>query len=184
MSDAVSPSPGPVIRPSFQEDVAAIQAIYGHHVLHGLASFEEVPPDAAEMARRREAILARGLPFLVAEMDGEVLGFAYAGAYRERAAYRNTLEDSVYVRADAISRGVGGRLLAALIGQSAALGYRQMLAVIGDSGNAGSIGVHARAGFREVGVMQAVGFKHGRWVDVVIMQRALGEGDGLPPERS
>jgi phosphinothricin acetyltransferase len=171
----------PEIRPSRPEDVEAIQAIYGHHVLYGLASFEEVPPDAAEMARRREAVLGRGLPFIVAEVDGEVLGFAYAAPYRERAAYRNTLEDSVYVRADAIGRGIGGRLLAALLEQTAALGYRQMLAVIGDSGNAGSIGVHARAGFRDVGVMRAVGFKHGRWVDVVIMQRAMGEGDAADP---
>lgn len=177
MSDAGLPS----VRPSRPEDIAAIQAIYGHHVLHGLASFEEVPPDVAEMARRREAILGRGLPFLVAEVAGEVLGFAYAGPYRDRAAYRNTLEDSVYVRADAIGRGLGGRLLAALVDQTTALGYRQMLAVIGDSGNAGSIGVHARAGFREVGVMRAVGFKHGRWVDVVIMQLPLGEGDSTAP---
>ena len=179
MSDA---SP-PVIRPSRPEDIAAIQAIYGHHVLHGLASFEEVPPDAAEMARRRDDILGRGLPHLVADVAGEVLGFAYAGPYRERAAYRNTLEDSVYVRADATGRGLGRLLLEALIARTTALGYRQMLAVIGDSGNAGSIGVHARAGFREVGVMRAVGFKHGRWVDVVIMQRPLGEGDARDPER-
>jgi phosphinothricin acetyltransferase len=175
--------PGPAIRPSLLADVTAIQAIYGQHVLHGLASFEEVPPDAAEMARRREAILARGLPYLVAEVAGEILGFAYAGPYRDRAAYRNTLEDSVYVRADATGRGIGSGLLAALVAQTTALGYRQMLAVIGDSGNAGSIAVHRQAGFRYVGVMHAVGFKHGRWVDVVIMQRELGEGDATSPGR-
>jgi phosphinothricin acetyltransferase len=179
MSDA----PARLVRPSRAEDVPAVQAIYAHHVLHGLASFEEVPPDVEEMARRREDILSRGLPYLVAESAGEVLGFAYAGPYRARSAYRNTLEDSVYVRADAIGAGIGRALLAALLAETEALGYRQMLAVIGDSGNAGSIGLHARSGFREVGVMRAVGFKFGRWVDVVIMQRSLGPGDAQPPDR-
>lgn len=173
-----------LIRPSRPEDVPAIQAIYAHHVLHGLASFEEVPPDEDEMARRRADLVGRGMPYIVAEETaGEVLGFAYAGPYRPRAAYRHTLEDSVYVRADVTGRGIGRGLLTALVAQATALGYRQMLAVIGDSGNAGSIGLHARVGFREVGVMRSIGFKFGRWVDVVIMQRPLGSGDANPPER-
>jgi phosphinothricin acetyltransferase len=170
-----------MIRPARDEDLAPIQAIYAHHVLTGLATFEEVPPDAPEIARRRAELLARGLPFLVAEAEGTVLGYAYAGPYRDRPAYRYCLEDSIYLAPDAVGRGVGQRLLAALIEGCTALGYRQMVAVIGDSGNAASIAVHARAGFRHVGTFRAVGFKFGRWVDTVLMQRPLGPGDAAPP---
>ena len=163
--------------------MAAVQAIYAGHVLHGTATFELDPPDLEEMARRRAGLLAQGLPWLVAEAEGEVLGFAYAGPYRPRPAYRHTLEDSIYLRGDATGRGLGRRLLATLIAETEAQGYRQMLAVIGDSANAASIGVHAALGFREVGVLRAAGFKFGRWIDVVLMQRALGPGATTLPDR-
>ncbi len=169
------------IRASRAADVAAIREIYAGHVLHGLATFEEVPPDAGEMARRREDVLGRGLPFLVAEAAGRVLGYAYAAPFRARAAYRFTVEDSIYLDPAATGRGVGGRLLAALIEASTAAGARQMMAVIGDSGNAASIAVHERAGFRHAGTYRAVGFKLGRWVDTLQMQLPLGSGDATPP---
>jgi len=172
------------IRPAATADVPAIQAIYAHHVLHGIASFEEEPPDQAEMARRLADVLKRGLPYLVAEDrpgSGTILGYAYAGPYRARPAYRYTLEDSVYVLPGEGGRGIGSALLGALIERCAALGYRQMIAVIGDSGNAGSIRLHARHGFRTIGTLASVGFKHGRWVDSVFMQRALGPGDETLP---
>ena len=170
-----------VIRASAEADVPAIQAIYAHHVLTGLASFEEVPPDPAEIARRRAEITGRGLPHLVAELEGRVAGYAYAGPYRARVAYRFTVEDSVYVAPEATGRGLGSLLLAALIRDCEAWGARQMVAVIGDSGNLGSIRLHARAGFREAGTLKSVGFKLGRWVDSVLMQRPLGPGDGTLP---
>ena len=173
------------VRPAAAEDVPAIQAIYAHHVLHGIASFEEEPPDHAEMSRRLADVLARGLPYLVAEDrpgSGAILGFAYAGPYRARPAYRYALEDSVYVLPGKGGRGIGSTLLGALIERCTALGYRQMIAVIGDSGNAGSIRLHARHGFRNVGTLASVGFKHGRWVDSVFMQRTLGPGDGTLPD--
>lgn len=173
------------IRPAEAGDVPAIQAIYAHHVLHGVASFEEEPPDQAEMTRRLAEVRARGLPYLVAEDrpgSGAVLGFAYAGPYRARRAYRYTLEDSVYVLPGRGGRGIGSALLGALIERCAALGYRQMIAVIGDSANAGSIRLHARHGFRDCGILASVGFKHGRWVDSVFMQRALGPGDETLPD--
>lgn len=170
-----------IIRPSRDDDIPAIAAIYGHHVLHGLASFEEVPPDEAEIARRRADILARNLPYLTAELDGRVVGYAYAGLYRPRSAYRFSVEDSIYVAADAPRRGIGRALLSDLIARCAALGYRQMVAVIGDTGNTASIALHAALGFRVVGTLPSVGFKHGRWVDSVFMQRPLGAGDSLLP---
>ncbi|HET6519787.1 MAG TPA: GNAT family N-acetyltransferase [Geminicoccaceae bacterium] len=174
----------PDIRPSSDADLPAIRAIYAHHVLYGLASFEEVPPDVAELARRRAEVLARGLPHLVAEgADGRVLGYAYAGPYRPRPAYRYTVEDSVYVAPDQTGRGVGRALLARLIALCEAAGYRQMLAVIGDSGNAPSIGLHAALGFGWVALLPSVGFKLGRWVDVVVMQRPLGSGGETLPGR-
>ena len=177
-------APAPVIRPSREADAEAITAIYAHHVMHGLASFEEAPPDVFEIARRRVEVLARGWPHLVAEAPGgAVLGYAYCGPYRPRPAYRFTVEDSVYVAPASIGRGVGARLLPALIEAAAQAGARQMVAVIGDSANGPSIGLHARFGFRQVGVLDAVGFKLGRWVDGVIMQRALGEGSTTPPSR-
>ena len=160
---------------------AQIQVIYAHWVLHGLASFEEVPPDSVEMGRRRETIQDLGLPYLVAEENGAVLGFAYAGPYRPRSAYRFTVEDSVYVAASAHGKGIGRRLLGELIARAEGLGRRQMLAVIGDSGNEPSIRLHEALGFRRAGVFQSVGFKFGRWVDTVLMQRALGPGDGILP---
>ncbi len=161
---------------------AQIQAIYAHWVLHGLASFEEAPPDSVEMGRRRLAIQDLGLPYLVAEENGAVLGFAYAGPYRPRSGYRFTVEDSVYVAPWTHGKGIGRRLLGEVIARAESAGQRQMLAVIGDSGNASSIGLHEALGFRRAGVFQSVGFKFGRWVDTVLMQRALGPGDGvLPP---
>jgi len=166
-----------LIRDSVDADVAAIQAIYSHHVLHGTATFEEVPPDAGEMARRRLAITAAGLPFLVAEEGGRVIGYGYAGTYRPRSAYRFTVEDSVYLATDSIGRGVGGAILISLIQRSEVLGMRQMIAVIGDSANKASIRVHERHGFQTVGVLRNVGLKFGRWLDTVIMQRTLGSGD-------
>jgi phosphinothricin acetyltransferase len=171
----------PAIRGARADDVPVIQAIYAHHVLHGLATFEEVPPDAAEMARRRNEIVDRGLPYIVAEEGGRFLGYAYAAPYRARSAYRFALEDSIYLDPRALGRGVGRLLLNRLIELGAAAGARQMLAVIGDSGNAASIAVHARAGFRHVGTLRSVGFKFGRWVDTVLMQRPLGPGDETLP---
>lgn len=159
----------------------AIAAIYAHHVRHGTASFETEPPDIAEMRRRRADILARALPYLAAERDGIVLGYAYAGPYRSRAAYRDTVEDSIYLHPDAIGQGIGRRLLAALIEACAARGFRQMIAVVGDSGTIPSIRLHEAMGFRVVGVLRAVGHKHGRWLDSVLLQRALGPGDAAPP---
>lgn len=162
-----------VVRDSRPEDVVAIHAIYAHHVLHGLASFEEVAPAVDEIAGRRADVLAKGFPYLVADEAGEVLGYAYVSLYRTRSAYRYTVENSVYVRHDTVARGVGRALLAALIARCERLDLHQMIAVIGDSGNAASIGLHAAMGFEHVGMLPKVGFKFGRWVDSVLMQRAL-----------
>jgi L-amino acid N-acyltransferase YncA len=164
----------PLIRPSADGDMEAMASIYAHHVLHGAASFEIAPPGAGEMGRRRAAVLKHGLPWLAAELDGRVAGYAYAGPYRPRPAYRFTVEDSVYVDPACTGRGIGGLLLSGLIALSEQAGARQMIAVIGDSGNRASIRLHERFGFRHVGVLRAVGFKFGRWVDTVLMQRALG----------
>ena len=173
-----------LVRPSIEADISAITAIYAHAVGHGTASFEVEPPDEAEMARRRQAVLAGGYPYLVAEIDGTLAGYAYAGAYRPRPAYRFTVEDSIYVALDRQGSGVGRALLVALIEACEALGFRQMVAVIGDSASQGSICLHESLGFRPVGVLEAIGFKHGRWLDVVLMQRALGEGAGTPARAS
>jgi len=174
-----------LIRDVTDADMTAVQAIYAHHVLHGLASFEIKPPDLVEMIRRRDVILGGGYPYRVAVVDGEVVGYAYASQFRPRPAYAHSVEDSVYVADGAHRRGIGRRLLADLIEKCTALGYRQMIAVIGDSGNAPSIGVHAALGFRQAGVMKSCGFKFGRWVDTVMMQRPLGDGDDtLPKPRS
>ena len=170
------------IRAATADDMAAIQAIYEHHVLHGLGTFETEPPGVDEMKRRHAQITGDGFPYLVAVDGPRVLGYAYANHFRARAAYRNTVEDSIYVDAEAVGRGVGKALLFALIESCTKLGLRQMLAVIGDSGNAGSIGVHGACGFEHTGVMKAVGHKFDRWVDVVIMQRALGAGASTPPD--
>ncbi len=173
------------IRPSRESDLADITAIYAHHVLNGLATFELAPPDAAEMARRRADVLARELPWLVAEHEDKVLGYAYAAPFRARPAYRYTLEDSIYVGHAAAGQGAGKLLLQALIAACTTAGYRQLVAVIGDSANAASIGLHQACGFERVGLMPGVGLKFGRWVDSVLMQRPLGEGEnGLPVDHT
>ena len=163
-------------------DVEAIQAIYAHHVLTGLGTFEEVPPTPAEMAERCAAVTDRGLPWLVAEEEGLVLGYGYAGPFRTRAAYRYTVEDSVYVAEAARGRGIGKALLAALITECDAMGLRQMVGVIGDSANRASIGLHRSLGFELKAVVPAVGWKFERWVDVVWMQRSLGAGATAAPD--
>lgn len=155
-------------------DLEAIQQIYAHYVLHGLATFEETPPPVEELFTRRESIRRHGLPYLVAEREGRVVGYAYASPYRPRPAYRFTVEDSVYVEQSLHGKGIGTALLSALISRCEAGNWRQMVAIIGDSGNAGSIALHTRMGFREVGTLKDVGFKFDRWVDTVIMQRILG----------
>lgn len=170
-----------IIRPSAEADLPAIAAIYAHHVGTSLATFEVEPPPVEEMARRRQALIGKGLPWLVAEMDGDVVGYAYAGPYRLRPAYDWTLEDSIYVRADRTGLGLGRALLVPLIGRAADLGYRQMVAVIGGGAdNPRSVALHAACGFQPVGVLRAVGWKFGRWVDSMLMQRPLGAGAHEP----
>lgn len=170
------------LRPAAAPDLPAIHAIYAHHVLHGLASFEEVPPSLEEMGRRHAEVVGMGLPYLVAgEAGGTILGYGYCSLYRTRSAYRYTLEDSIYVRHGVQGKGIGKALLAELIRTCEALNYRQMVAVIGDSANAASIGLHASQGFLRVGILRSTGFKFGRWVDSMLMQRPLGGGDMSPP---
>lgn len=164
---------GIIIRPATAGDMTRVQAIYARHVLHGTASFEEIPPDLAEMRRRRDVVLAAGLPYLVAEHDGVLTGYAYAGLYRSRTAYRHTAEDSVYIAPEAAGLGTGRALLAQVIALSAAAGYRELVAIIGDSGNTASIGLHRALGFRDVGTLLNVGLKFGRWLDTVIMQHTI-----------
>ena len=174
------PTPSLLIRPSTIDDLPAITAIYAQAVLHGTGTFELDPPDLPEMARRRDDVLSKGLPWLLAQTQGQVLGYAYANHFRPRRAYRFCLEDSIYLHPDARGHGVGRVLLAELMGRCEAAGARQMLAVIGDAANAGSIGVHAALGFEHTGVLKASGWKFDRWLDVVLMQRALGCGAALP----
>lgn len=162
------------IRDSTEADLTAIVDIYAPAVLHGTASFEIEPPDVAEMTRRRQALVTGGHPYLVAEMDGRIAGYAYAGPYRPRSAYRFTVEDSIYIAPDAHRRGVGRALLGALISGCAARGFREMIAVIGDSAQTPSIALHESYGFRLIGIARNVGFKHGRFLDQVLMQRSLG----------
>jgi phosphinothricin acetyltransferase len=169
------------IRPATPADIPSITRIYAHAVQHGTASFELEPPDEAEMTRRQKALLDGGFPYLVAISDGAVLGYAYAGPYRARPAYRFSVENSVYVAADAHRRGVGRALMDRLIAESEARGYRLMIAVIGDSAQAPSIALHSAAGFRLVGALEGVGYKFDRWLDTVLMQRALGKGMAAPP---
>ena len=171
-----------IVRDALPADAAGCQAIYAHHVLRGAGTFEEVAPTVEDMARRMADVTGRGLPWLVAEEDGAVRGFAYAAPFRLRAAYRYTVEDSIYLAADATGRGLGRRLLGDVIARCEAMGLRQIVAVIGDSANAASIGVHGACGFEHRGVTPALGFKHGRFVDVVWMQRALGDGSETIPE--
>jgi phosphinothricin acetyltransferase len=170
-----------VIRPSTEADLPAITRVYGHSVLHGTGTFELDVPDEAEMARRRADVLGKGLPWLVAERADRVLGYAYANHFRPRRAYRFCLEDSIYLDEGARGQGVGRLLLAELLAQCEAAGARQVLAVIGDAANAGSIGVHRACGFEDTGLLRAAGWKFGRWLDVVLMQKALGLGDATPP---
>jgi L-amino acid N-acyltransferase YncA len=171
----------PVIRASRDEDVGAIAAIYGYHVLHGVASFEETPPPVEEIARRRSEILGRGLPYLVAEREGRVVGYCYAGLFRPRSGYRYTLEDSIYIDPGETGRGIGRALLQPLLARCTELGFRQMVAVIGGRETIPSIRLHEALGFVHAGILPAVGFKFGRWIDIVLMQRGLGAGaDSLP----
>lgn len=170
-----------LIRPSRPADADALAALYRHHVLHGTGTFETEPPTPADMAARRGDVTGKGLPWLVAERGGEVLGYAYANQFRPRRAYRYCLEDSIYLAPSAAGQGLGRLLLAELMAQCEALGARQMLAVIGDAANAGSIGLHRALGFAHTGVLKAGGWKFGRWLDVVLMQRSLGLGDGADP---
>jgi L-amino acid N-acyltransferase YncA len=169
------------IRPVATADIPAITRIYAHAVEYGTASFEIEPPDEAEMARRLQALSAKRYPYIVAESAGEVLGYAYAGAYRDRRAYNWCIEDSIYVAPEFHRKGIGRLLLTHLVGAAEDLGFRQMLGVIGDSANIASVAVHAAVGFRHVGTFQSIGFKHGRWLDTVLMQRALGSGAAAPP---
>lgn len=178
-----TPATAVIVRDSTDDDVEAIQAIYAHHVLHGTASFELEAPTVPEMCARRAAILAQAMPYLVAELAGELVGYAYATPYRPRPAYRHTVEDSVYVKPGKAGCGIGGQLLAALVERCTAAGWRQMLAVVGDSRNAASLALHASQGFHPAGTLRSVGYKFGEWRDTVLMQRALGPGDGLAPTR-
>ena len=170
-----------IVRGAINADAAAVQAIYGHHVLHGTGTFEEDPPTIAEMESRMGAVQERGLPYLVAEIDGRVAGFAYAGPFRLRAAYRYTAEDSVYIAPDRMGQGVGRQLVSEVVAICERLGLHQLLAVIGDSANAGSVGVHRSCGFKMIGTMPGLVFKHGRWRDVVIMQKPLNGGAEVDP---
>lgn len=168
------------IRPATDNDMAEITAIYAHHVTHGTGTFETSPPDAKDMAARRADVLSRGLPYLVMEDAGCVKGFAYCNWFKPRPAYRFSAEDSIYLAADAAGKGYGRLLLTELMAQAERCGVRKLIAVIGDSNNAGSIGVHATCGFTHIGVMKSCGWKFDRWLDVVLMERSLGPGDSAP----
>jgi L-amino acid N-acyltransferase YncA len=170
-----------IIRPSRDEDVAAICAIYAHHVLHGTGTFETTAPAEAEMAARRADVLGKGLPYLVAEDAGRVTGFAYCQWFKPRPAYRFSAEDSIYLHPDAAGRGLGRKLLAELCSQAQQRGIRKLIAVIGDSANAASVGVHRAAGFTPAGVITSCGWKFERWLDIVLMEKSLGDGDSTPP---
>ncbi len=172
-----------LIRDATEADLPAIQALYAHHVLNGVGTFEEVPPSVDDMAGRWAGVAALGLPWLVAEDGNRLWGYAYATPFRSRSAYRYVAENAVYVAHDAHRRGVGRALMDGLIARCEALGLRQIMAVIGDSGNAGSIGLHAAVGFEPVGVFRNVGYKHGRWLDIVLMQKPLNGGADRAPDR-
>jgi L-amino acid N-acyltransferase YncA len=171
-----------ILRAATEADIESIASIYAYHVLHGTATFEIEPPGDDEMLRRWQAIQAARLPYLLAESDGEVLAFAYAGPYHARAAYRHTVENSIYVRAGSEGRGIGTKLLGELIADCESLGLRQMIALVGDGANTASIRMHERSGFERAGVLRSVGYKNGRWLDVIVMQRSLGAGDAAPPD--
>jgi L-amino acid N-acyltransferase YncA len=170
-----------ILRPAGPPDIDAITRIYADAVAHGTASFELEPPDVAEMARRQQSLLSNGYPYLAAETGGAVAGYAYAGPYRTRPAYKWCVENSVYVAPEFHRQGIGKRLLMRLITETEQRGFRQMIAVIGDSAQTASIALHAACGFTLVGTLRSVGFKHGKWLDTPLMQRGLGKGDGAPP---
>jgi phosphinothricin acetyltransferase len=171
----------PKIRPAADSDIPAITAIYGHHVLHGTGTFETLPPDERDMAARRADVLSKGLPYLVLENAGSVVGFAYCNWFKPRPAYRFSAEDSIYLASEAAGRGLGRLLLTELKAQAERSGVRKLIAVIGDSANQGSVGVHRSCGFESVGVLRSCGWKFERWLDVVLMECALGLGDSSPP---
>ncbi len=174
----------PLIRPSREDDLPAITAIYAHHVLHGTGTFETKPPGVADMGTRRADVLGKGLPYLVAEDAGTVLGFAYGNWFKPRPAYRYSVEDSIYLAADQAGKGLGRAMLAELLAQLEAAGIRKVMAIIGDSANAGSVGLHRALGFTQVGVVESCGWKFGAWRDIVIMQKTIGAGDTEPPEEA
>lgn len=171
-----------LIRPSRDEDLDAITRIYAHHVLHGTGTFETTPPTRDEMAGRRADVLGKGLPWLVIEVDGQVMGYAYGNWFKPRPAYRYSVEDSIYMAPESAGKGLGKLLLTELLAQCERAGVRKVMAVIGDSANAGSIGVHKALGFEQVGVVQSCGWKFGRWLDIVLMQKSIGQGDSTPPQ--
>ena len=171
----------PLIRPSRDEDIPAITAIYAHHVLHGTGTFETEPPSVSDMTARRADVLSKGLPYLVAEHDGVIAGYAYGNWFKPRPAYRFSVEDSIYLAPNLHRKGLGRALLAELILRCEAVGIRKMMAVIGDSANAGSVGVHRALGFTQLGVIESCGWKFGAWRDIVIMQKTIGAGDSEPP---
>lgn len=171
----------PLIRPSRDEDIPAITAIYAHHVLHSTGTFETEAPGVADMTARRADVLSKGLPYLVAEQDGRIAGFAYGNWFKPRPAYRYSVEDSIYLAPDVHRKGLGRILLAELLARCETAGIRKVMAIIGDSANAGSVGVHLALGFEEVGKIKSCGWKFGAWRDIVIMQKTLGLGDTQPP---
>ncbi len=171
----------PLIRPSSDADLPAITAIYAHHVLHGTGSFETEPPSVADMTTRRADVLSKGLPYLVVEQDGKIAGFAYGNWFKPRPAYRYSVEDSIYMAPALQGRGLGRALLTELIARLEAVGIRKVMAIVGDSANTGSVGIHLALGFTQVGVVDSCGWKFGAWRDIVIMQKTLGLGDTRPP---
>ena len=179
---ADSTASAPLTRDATEADLPAIQAIYAHHVLTGVASFEEIPPSVDDLRTRLASVRSHGLPYMVAEIDGEVAGYCYATPYRPRPAYRNTIEDSIYVSDAYRGRGLGRVLLQALIERCETGPWRQMVAVIADGGSGGSLSLHTQLGFELTGTLKAVGFKHGRWLDTTLMQRTLGVGDSTVPD--
>ena len=174
----------PLIRPSREDDIAAIADIYGHHVLHSTGTFETEAPGIADMTARRADVLSKGLPYLVVEDDGRIVGFAYGNWFKPRPAYRYSVEDSIYLAPDAHRQGLGRALLAELMAHCETAGIRKVMAIIGDSANTGSIGVHRALGFEQAGIIQSCGWKFGAWRDIVIMQKTLGAGDTQPPTDS